>query len=121
MAPELGIAHGSRIRDCHFWTFIGFVTFVTNGVAMRDLDMMLPGNCISRRCESFLRVTQMLYKKVWKHIQFLEKDIPFFQNTFLEQVAAIAKGPGPGLGPAFTHSSTRLLGFHQMTRVSSED
>ncbi len=38
MAPELGIVHGSGIRDCYFWTFI---IFVTNGVAMRDLDMML--------------------------------------------------------------------------------
>ena len=45
MAPELGIAHGSEIRDCHFGAFI---VFVTNGVAMRDLDMMLPGNFISR-------------------------------------------------------------------------
>ena len=38
MAPELGIAHGSGIRDCHFWAFI---VSVTNGVAMGDLDMML--------------------------------------------------------------------------------
>ena len=45
MAPELGIAHGSGIRDCHFWMFI---VFVTNEVAMRDLDMMLPENFISR-------------------------------------------------------------------------
>ena len=45
MAPELGIAHGSGIRDCHFGTLI---VFVTNGVAVRDLDMMLPGNVISR-------------------------------------------------------------------------
>ena len=63
MVPELGIAHGSGIRDSPvtpnwglpmapefgianpFWTFI---VFVTNGVAMRDLDMLLPGNVISR-------------------------------------------------------------------------
>ncbi len=44
-APDLGIVHGSGIGDCHFWAFI---VFVTNGVAMRDLDMMLPGNVISR-------------------------------------------------------------------------
>ena len=44
MAPESGIAHGSGIGDCNFWTFI---VFVTNGVAMRDLDMMLPENFIS--------------------------------------------------------------------------
>ena len=45
MAPELGIAHGSGVRDCHLWTFI---VFVTGGASTRDLDMMLPGIAISR-------------------------------------------------------------------------
>ncbi len=34
--------------------------------------------------------------------------------------AGLTRGPGPGPGPAFTHSCILLLGFHQMTRVSSD-
>ena len=57
----------------------------------------------------------------------------FFQDTFSENKfpliakgpgpgpSGLTRGPGPGPGPAFTHSSILLLGFHQMTRVSSDD
>jgi hypothetical protein len=44
MAPELGIAHGSGIRDCQLTPFGHLSFFVTNGVAMKDLDMIRPGN-----------------------------------------------------------------------------
>ena len=66
MAPELGIAHGSGIRDCHFWTFI---VFVTNGVAMRDLDMMLPEK-IDLVDAHLFRGFQKCFKKAQNDIQF---------------------------------------------------
>ena len=57
--------------------------------------------------------------------------MPFVSGfVFCKKFPLIAKGPGPGPGPAgltrgpgpaFTHSNILLLGFHQMTRVSSDD
>ncbi len=48
--------------------------------------------------------------------------VVFFSRTrFLKKLPPIAKGLGPGPGPAFTHSNILLLGFHRMTRVSSYD
>ena len=57
--------------------------------------------------------------------------VDFFpERAFMKKFPLIAKGPGPGPGPpgltrapgpAFTHSSTQQLGFHQMTRVSSDE
>ena len=55
LASEGSPGTGSRVPPASepidpFWTFI---VFVTGGVAMRDLDMMLLGSFISRRCASF--------------------------------------------------------------------
>ena len=71
------------------------------------------------------------YADYREDIHFLKDDMSFLRTRFLKKIPLIAKGPGldpgpagltrgPGPGPAFTHSSILLLGFHQMTRVSSD-
>ena len=62
-----------------FWTFI---VCGTDGVALRDIDMIPPANSISRRCAPFYRVSNILYKNAWKYMQFSLEVMPFFQGAF---------------------------------------
>ena len=53
MALELGIAHASGTWHGHLTPLGHLIVFVTNWVAAKDIDAILPGTLISRRRVSF--------------------------------------------------------------------